>query len=43
MADRHGVAGTVGDDGCLRWVMASPLVLLHAIAAWFVYTASIVS
>ncbi|MFH8625814.1 hypothetical protein ACH4A8_28665 [Streptomyces vietnamensis] len=38
-SDRSDVAGTAGDDGCLRWVMAVPLVLLHAIAAWFVYTA----
>ncbi|MEU8764599.1 hypothetical protein [Streptomyces sp. NPDC048659] len=28
-----------GDDGWLRWVVAVPLVVLHAIAAWFVYTA----
>ncbi|MFC8274569.1 hypothetical protein ACFUJR_18985 [Streptomyces sp. NPDC057271] len=39
MSDRPDVAGTAGDDGCLRRVMAVPLVLLHAIAAWFVYTA----
>ncbi|MFI8290534.1 hypothetical protein ACIGBL_15525 [Streptomyces sp. NPDC085614] len=38
-SDRSDVAGTTGDDGCLRWVMAVPLVLLHTIAAWFVYMA----
>ncbi|MEU2233943.1 hypothetical protein [Streptomyces vietnamensis] len=38
-SDRSDVAGTAGDDGCLRWVTAVPLVLLHAIAAWFAYTA----
>jgi hypothetical protein len=39
MSDRPSVAETVGDDGCLRWVTAVPLVLLHAISAWFVYAA----
>ncbi|MFI6289544.1 hypothetical protein ACIBCM_33220 [Streptomyces sp. NPDC051018] len=39
MSDRPDIAGTTGDEGCLRWVMAVPLALLHAIAAWFVYTA----
>ncbi|MFJ6578789.1 hypothetical protein ACIQMY_22815 [Streptomyces sp. NPDC091368] len=39
MSDRSDAAGVTGDDGCLRWVMAVPLVLLHTIAAWFVYTA----
>ncbi|MFJ8661225.1 hypothetical protein [Streptomyces sp. NPDC093795] len=39
MSDRPDAAGAAGDDGCLRWVMAVPLVLLHTIAAWFVYTA----
>ncbi|MFF8275361.1 hypothetical protein ACF05T_04460 [Streptomyces lateritius] len=39
MSDRPDVAGTASDDGCLRRVMAVPLVLLHAIAAWFVYMA----
>ncbi|MFD3536390.1 hypothetical protein [Streptomyces sp. NPDC058664] len=38
-SDRPDAAGTAGDDGCLRWVMTVPLVLLHEIAAWFVYTA----
>ena len=39
MSDQPHVAGTAGDDGCLQRVMAVPLVLLHAIAAWFVYMA----
>lgn len=39
MSDRPDVAGTAGDDGCLRWVMALPLVPLHTVAARSVYTA----
>ncbi|MEV6328562.1 hypothetical protein [Streptomyces sp. NPDC051909] len=27
------------DAGCLRWVMAVPLGILHLIAAWFLYVA----
>ncbi|MER5933845.1 hypothetical protein [Streptomyces sp. NPDC002054] len=28
-----------GDEGCLRWVLGGPLVLLHLVAAWFLYLA----
>jgi hypothetical protein len=31
---------TTEDDGCLRWVLALPLVLLYLLAAWFLYLAT---
>lgn len=39
MLDRTEATRTTEDQGCLRWVLAVPLVLLHLVAAWFCYTA----
>ncbi|MFF7494628.1 MULTISPECIES: hypothetical protein [Streptomyces] len=42
MSDQHRIARTAGDDsGCLRWVMAVPLTILYALAAFCCYTALI--
>lgn len=39
MLDRSGTTRTVEDQGCLRWVMAVPLVILYAVAAGCCYYA----
>ncbi|MGR3936490.1 hypothetical protein [Streptomyces sp. BRA346] len=39
LEDRTEAATSAEDQGCLRWVLAVPLVILHLIAAFFCYTA----
>ncbi|MCL7381305.1 hypothetical protein [Streptomyces sp. 35G-GA-8] len=39
MLDRPEATRTTEDQGCMRWVLGVPLVIIHLIAAWFCYTA----
>jgi hypothetical protein len=39
MHDRTQQSTTAGEQGCLRWVLGVPLVILYLIAGWFCWTA----
>ncbi|MEV6425554.1 hypothetical protein [Streptomyces sp. NPDC051662] len=39
MLDRPEATRTTEDQGCPRWVLGVPLVIIHLIAAWFCYIA----
>ncbi|MEW2636348.1 hypothetical protein AB0903_33090 [Streptomyces sp. NPDC048389] len=39
MNDRKQRSTTAEDQGCLRWVLGVPLVILYLISGWFCWTA----